>query len=141
MVGKELAKNVKRIYAVLISKGVTHPGTTDPRRKSQTRGGVRLSCTLKSHQKDVTTFASLTGLGAASKTDSGLLGSTGWEQQGPRLKGRIHTSLGGQMQGTRVPPTGHVSRPEEADVTQGLVMEEHNGWVAADLRCVSELML
>lgn len=66
MAGKELAKNVKVIYAVLISKGVTHPSTTDLRKKSQTHGGIRLSCTLKSHQKDVTTFASLTGLGAAS---------------------------------------------------------------------------
>ena len=36
---------------------------------------------------------------------------------------------GGQMQGKRVPPTGHVSRPEEAGVTQGLVMENiMGGW-------------
>lgn len=40
MAGKELAKNIKVIYAVLISKGVTHPGTTDLRSKSQTHSGV-----------------------------------------------------------------------------------------------------
>lgn len=76
-----------------------------------------------------TTFASLTGLGAASKKDSGVSGSKKWGQQSPWLKVRIHTSLGGQMQGKRVPPTGHVSRPEEAGVTQGLVMENTmGGW-------------